>query len=118
MYGLFGPEGLEAPRAAGAAKKAGGWGGGGMGIGSYGGLGGLGWTLFNMQRAWRWTGGALMGWEEQYAGAEMGMQRAAFQGGTGSITPQGAPLELMGRQAQASLAQYNWGRPPTRTGAA
>jgi hypothetical protein len=87
-----------------------GGGGGRGGRGGFGGLGDVGWTMFNLQRWWRWTGAPLLNWEQQYGGQELGIQQAMFQAGQGGQELTGTPLALMRRTAGAGLAARNLGR--------
>jgi hypothetical protein len=72
---------------------------------SAGGLGGVGWALFNAQRAWNYTAGAVAKQYNVYAGQQAQQQQVAFNiGGPAGLT--GAPLDVM--QTQASVENMNW----------
>jgi hypothetical protein len=103
----------------GGGGRGGGWGGGGGGGGGMGGrglwgLGDLGWTMFNVQRVWRWTGGAVSDWTNQYAQEQMVAQGINYNlGGGGALT--GVPADVLRRRAQQSYMTSQLGEAAGRT---
>lgn len=82
----------------------------------YGGLGALGFGMFNIQRWWRFTGGALMDWEREYAGQQLTSQQAAFAAGiSGTNAPSGMPEDIFSRQAATANLRWRLGESSART---
>ena len=82
---------------------------GGAAQGQYGGLGELGWTLFNVERWWRYTGGQVEKWREQYSDQQRDAQYGLFQAG-GALQPRGAAGESANFRARTAAGQWYMGK--------
>jgi hypothetical protein len=104
-------------------------GGGGGGIGGWlrgftpsgrgmyaGNLGQLAWGMFNMQRAWRYTGGQVQKWMQGYTGYIGGQQQAmaslglgkGYTGLTGDVLARQAAMESL-KLGLGKAGWQNWG---------
>jgi hypothetical protein len=72
-------------------------------------LGQLGWGMFNLQRAWRMTGGVVQGGMEDYAKYAAGQQQSISQmGGTAGFT--GPVADVIGQQNALKRAGLAMGK--------
>lgn len=74
-----------------------------------GNLGNIAFTMFGLQRIWRWTGGAMANWAQEFGNQEAAFQQAGFAAG-GAMTPSPQLETIMRRQASMGYFRGELGR--------